>query len=54
MSVKVSYELCSIKVRGMEIRCPLCHTVVRSGQSHRCERKKPKGKETRIRLSLTT
>jgi hypothetical protein len=41
MKTKIFYERCSITTNGTRIRCPLCETIVESGQSHYCEKKKP-------------
>lgn len=38
MTVKVTYDSCFISVQGMDFRCPLCLTVVKSGQRHMCKR----------------
>jgi len=32
----VSYAHCSIAVEGMDFTCPLCGTVVKSGEHHSC------------------
>jgi len=39
-NVKLKYESCSIYCEGMEFQCPLCRTIVRSGERHEC--KKPR------------
>jgi hypothetical protein len=36
MKIKISYGSCSISVLGTDITCPLCGTVVKSGQRHKC------------------
>jgi len=43
--MKISYKLyghCTMIVEGTNMRCPLCNTLVLSGQRHECERKEPK------------
>lgn len=37
-SVKVKYSNCSIRCEGMEFQCPLCRTIVRSGEQHICKK----------------
>jgi hypothetical protein len=42
-SVKlVSYETCSLTVLGMDLTCPLCGVLVKSGSSHNCRKPKPR------------
>jgi hypothetical protein len=36
---------CSVYVEGMEMHCPLCRVLVRSGEHHECQ--KPAKKEAR-------
>jgi hypothetical protein len=36
MKTKVSYANCSIFVVGMDMDCPLCGALVRSGEHHNC------------------
>lgn len=36
MKVSVNYGKCSIFVQGMDMNCPLCKALVRSGESHEC------------------
>lgn len=38
----VNYGKCSIFVLGMDMNCPLCKTLVLSGESHQCEQHEPK------------
>jgi hypothetical protein len=39
MAIKtVSYADCSIFIVGMDMKCPLCGTLVLSGQRHTCSR----------------
>jgi hypothetical protein len=34
----LSYAMCSIVVQGIEMRCPLCGVLVKSGTSHACSK----------------
>jgi hypothetical protein len=43
MKVKVTYSHCSISVIGTQIVCPLCRTLVKSGERHEC--KKPRAEQ---------
>jgi len=36
MKSNISYGMCSIKVSGMDMTCPFCLTLVKSGQHHQC------------------
>ena len=40
MSVKssVNYGKCSVFVLGMEMNCPMCGVLVKSGEQHQCSR----------------
>jgi len=38
MKVKVSYGQCSMYVLGMDMNCPLCGVLVKSGENHKCEK----------------
>ena len=38
MKTKISYALCSIFVEGLEMKCPLCGVLVKSGVSHECSK----------------
>lgn len=33
----VNVGTCSISVQGMDFTCPLCLTLVKSGEEHKCE-----------------
>jgi hypothetical protein len=33
---------CSVFVQGMEMNCPLCRVLVRSGEHHECKRETAK------------
>lgn len=35
-AVKVSYSSCRIYVEGFSMHCPMCRTLVRSGEHHEC------------------
>ncbi len=37
-SVNMKYSNCSIFCEGMEFQCPLCRTIVRSGEHHTCNK----------------
>lgn len=37
-SVQVKYSNCSIYCEGMEFQCPLCQTIVQSGEHHTCKK----------------
>ena len=37
-----SYGKCSMTVLGLDMNCPLCGVLVKSGESHDCEKSKPK------------
>lgn len=39
MKTKLNVGRCHIEVQGMNFRCPLCGTLVQSGQTHDCELK---------------
>jgi hypothetical protein len=41
VKTKVSYESCSMFVQGLEMNCPLCGVLVKSGERHMCEQQKP-------------
>jgi hypothetical protein len=32
---------CYVQVEGMDMRCPLCATLVRSGEQHSCKTEEP-------------
>jgi len=52
MKAKVSYEDCSLYVLGMDMNCPLCRVLVKSGEHHMCSRPEieaPKVKPTQKR-----
>lgn len=34
--VSVSYGRCEVFVQGLDINCPLCLALVKSGQRHEC------------------
>jgi hypothetical protein len=34
----VSYGNCTISVLGMDMNCPLCKVLVKSGQRHQCHK----------------
>lgn len=36
--VTVSYAQCSLTVQGMNMKCPLCGVLVKSGEQHACKR----------------
>lgn len=40
MKTKVAGH-CQIYVKGLTMRCPLCSTVVQSGQMHECKKVEP-------------
>lgn len=42
IKTKINYGKCSIVVQGMEMNCPLCGTLVKSGETHECENRQPK------------
>ena len=42
MKVKVSGE-CFVYVEGMSMNCPLCGTIVRSGEQHSCKALRDEG-----------
>lgn len=35
-NIKVSYGKCHIQVSGMDLECPFCKVLVKSGTSHEC------------------
>jgi hypothetical protein len=37
--VRLSYGSCVIYCNGMEINCPLCGRLVKSGQRHECKKR---------------
>jgi hypothetical protein len=36
-TVEIRYGQCEVYVEGADMRCPLCGTLVRSGQNHSCK-----------------
>ena len=44
IKTKFNYAQCSISVSGTDMICPLCGTLVRSGERHNCELREPKKK----------
>lgn len=42
---------CSIYVLGMEMNCPLCGTLVQSGENHACQKAEPVKPKPRKRLT---
>jgi hypothetical protein len=47
--VKVKRGTCSMFVEGMDMNCPLCGTLVKSGESHTCGTLEPKAKSQRLK-----
>jgi hypothetical protein len=58
MKAKVSYGHCSLYVFGMEMNCPMCGVLVKSGEQHSCsserrqidplaKKPKPKARKTK-------
>lgn len=41
MAIKISGS-CSMAVIGLDMNCPLCKTLVRSGEAHQCKIVPPK------------
>jgi hypothetical protein len=47
--VTIGYGKCAVWVEGMDMKCPLCGTLVRSGEHHACKvvepskRRQPRG-----------
>jgi hypothetical protein len=41
INVKVSASHCSLFVQGMDMNCPLCGTLVKSGERHECSKPEP-------------
>lgn len=40
----ITYDNCSLYVLGMDLKCPLCGSLVKSGETHRCSSKPTKKK----------
>ena len=51
MATKINYGKCEIEVIGMDMNCPLCGTLVKSGETHACERGEPKKLRAKKRLT---
>jgi hypothetical protein len=47
--VKVKWGTCSMFVEGMEMNCPLCGTLVKSGETHNCGTPEPKAKGQKLK-----
>jgi hypothetical protein len=45
--VTISYGKCAVWVEGMEMKCPLCGTLVRSGENHACKVEQPARRQPR-------
>jgi len=41
MKYSIGVGKCSIAVQGVDMQCPLCKVMVRSGQTHECEQLRP-------------
>ena len=54
MKVKttVSYSHCSLFVEGLEMNCPLCGVLVKSGERHQCQQPEPKIIEAKPKKKL--
>jgi hypothetical protein len=44
----IRYGLCKIVVHGVDIHCPLCTVLVKSGEKHECSQMEPSYKPKRI------
>jgi hypothetical protein len=42
VKTKISYGKCTMFVQGMDMNCPMCGVLVKSGEQHACEQPKPK------------
>jgi len=46
---------CTLYVYGLDMNCPMCGTLVKSGENHACQKQEPKqieaGKKLRARPS---
>lgn len=38
MKTKVSYGKCHVQVVGIDMNCPMCGVLVKSGETHDCEK----------------
>ena len=45
--VKMNWGKCTVAVVGVDMNCPLCGTLVKSGERHECEKREPQKKLTR-------
>lgn len=49
MKAKIKYGTFSLFVVGLEMNCPLCGTLVKSGETHKCGTPEPKAKSQRVK-----
>ena len=42
MKKTVTYGRCEMFVEGLDMECPLCKKLVKSGERHECERTRPR------------
>jgi uncharacterized C2H2 Zn-finger protein len=50
VKVKVKWGTCSMFVDGLDMNCPLCGTLIKSGEkTHYCETPRPKAKSQRLK-----
>lgn len=46
--ISISTAKCSMFVLGMEMRCPVCKAVVKSGQKHTCSIENGRGESITV------
>lgn len=49
--IKVKWGTCSMFVHGMDMNCPLCGELVKSGETHKCETPQPKAKGQKLKAN---
>lgn len=49
--VSISYANCSVAVLGIDMHCPLCKTLVKSGERHQCSKPEIEAPKKRRKLS---
>jgi hypothetical protein len=44
MKKSIYYNNCKLSVLGIDMNCPMCGALVKSGETHQCSNPKPKQK----------